>query len=229
MSYNIKDEITLIRFGQANKAEMMIPPGVAGYDPAYRSSIAYDPLLANKLLDRFGYKHGNDGYRTMPDGKPLVIQISREPQAIAQEMAELWKRGLDQIGIKAEFPSGKFTEHLKAAKECKLMMWGGAWGADFLDGENFLQLLYGPNAGLSNHGCYQSAAYDALYDQAKKIPPGPERDRVYAQMNRQMEADTAWVLGVTRSRNWLARPWIKGFKKHPILQADWQYMDVEKH
>ena len=28
------------------------------YDPAYRSSIPYDPELANKLLDRFGYKRG---------------------------------------------------------------------------------------------------------------------------------------------------------------------------
>ncbi len=24
------------------------------------------------------------------------------------------------------------------------------------------------------------------------------------------------------------RPWVKGFKKHPILHADWQYLDVEK-
>jgi ABC-type transport system substrate-binding protein len=229
MSYNTQDEINLIRFGQAAKAEMMIPPGVAGYDPNYRSSIPYDPELANKLLDYFGYKRGADGYRTLPNGQPLLIKIHREPQEIAQEMAELWKRGLDQIGVRAEFPSAKFTENLKAAKECRLMMWGGAWGADFPDGENFLQLLYGPNAGLSNHGCYQSAAYDALYDQAKKMPPGPDRDRIYQQMNRQMEADTAWVLGVTRVRNWLARPWIKGFKKHPILQADWQYLDVEKH
>jgi hypothetical protein len=30
-------------------------------------------------------------------------------------------------------------------------------------------------------------------------------------------------------RNELLRPWIKGYKKHPILQADWQYLDVEPH
>jgi hypothetical protein len=44
-----------------------------------------------------------------------------------------------------------------------------------------------------------------------------------------MEADAAWILGVVKVRNWVARPWVKGFKKHPILQADWQYLDVEKH
>jgi ABC-type transport system substrate-binding protein len=228
MSYNTKDEIALVRFGQANKAEMMIPPGVAGYDPAYRNSIAYDPALANKLLDYFGYKRGSDGYRTLPDGKPLVLKIHREARAIDQELAELWKRSLDQIGIKAEFPISKFSENLKAAKDCKLMMWGGSWSADFPDAENFLQLLYGPNARLSNHSCYQSPAYDALYDQLKVLPPGPERDRLVREMNRQMEADTAWVLNVVKVRNWVARPWVKGFKKHPILLADWQYLDMEK-
>jgi len=25
------------------------------------------------------------------------------------------------------------------------------------------------------------------------------------------------------------RPWILGFKKHPILQADFMYLDVEPH
>ncbi|HEX2531777.1 MAG TPA: ABC transporter substrate-binding protein, partial [Burkholderiaceae bacterium] len=229
MAYNTNEEIALIRNGQAVRAEMMIPPGVIGYDPAYRSSIRYDPVLANKLLDRFGYKRGADGRRTLPDGKPLVLRIHREAQVIYQEMAELWKRGLDQIGIRAEYPVSNFADNLKAATECKLMMWGGAWHADYPDGENFLQLLYGPNAGQGNNGCYQSPAYDALYKKAMALPPSPERNALYAQMSRQMEADTAWVLTVAKVRNWLSRPWVKGFKRHPVLHSDWQYIDVEKH
>lgn len=35
---------------------MFIPEGVNGYDPKYRSSVGYNPLLANKLLDYYGYK-----------------------------------------------------------------------------------------------------------------------------------------------------------------------------
>ncbi len=37
---------------------MLVPEGVQGFNPNYRSSVAYNPLLANKLLDRFGYKKG---------------------------------------------------------------------------------------------------------------------------------------------------------------------------
>lgn len=229
MVYNINDDVSIVRQGQAVRAEMMIPPGVVGYDPAYRSSIGYDPALANKLLDHYGYRRGADGYRTMPDGRPLVLVITRESAVIYQEIAELWKRGLDQIGIRAEQPTGNFADNLKAATECRLMMWGGAWNADFPDGENFLQLLYGPNVNQGNNGCYQSAAFDALYRQAIALPPGAERSALYAKMNRQMEADTAWSLTVMRIRNWVARPWVHGFKKHPVLHSGWEFLDVDPH
>jgi ABC-type transport system substrate-binding protein len=228
MAYSISDEIAQLRKGQAIKSEMIVPAGVLGHDPDYRSSIGYDPALANRLLDHFGYKRGADGYRTLPDGKPLLLKITTEAGASSKLISEIWKRGLDRIGIRVEFPVSNFADNLKAATECRLMMWGGAWHADFPEGENFLQLLYGPNAGQGNHGCYQSAAYDALYRKAVALPPGEERHALYAQMNRQMEADTAWSVHVSRVRNWLARPWVQGFKKHPILHADWPYLDVER-
>jgi len=227
--YNPQTEIELVRNGQAVLAEMVMPPAVAGFDPNYRSSMTYDPLLANKLLDYFGYRRGADGFRTLPDGKPLVLQIHREMDVRYAEIAELWKRGLDQIGIHAEFPVGNFQDNQKAAIECKLMMWNSAWNADYPDGENFLQLLYGPNAHQGNFSCYQSANFDALYKKAVALPPGPERTQLYAQMNRQMEADTPWRVNTTRVRDWVSQPWVEGFKKHPILNAEWQYMDIQAH
>jgi ABC-type transport system substrate-binding protein len=229
MAYSVNDEIALLRRGQASKAHMIVPAGVVGHDPSYRSSIAYEPELANRLLDRFGYKRGADGYRSLPDGKPLLLKIHTESSASSKVVSEIWKRGLDRIGIRAEFVVSNFADNVKAATECRLMMWGGAWHADFPEGENFAQLLYGANAGRGNHGCYQSPAYDALYRKAVALPPGAERNRLYVQMSRQMEADTAWSVHVSRVRNWLVRPWVKGFKKHPIMQSDWQYIDVEKH
>ena len=42
-----------------------------------------------------------------------------------------------------------------------------------------------------------------------------------------MEVDGAWNLQLSRERRWLTRPWVKGFKRHPILHAEWQYMDIQ--
>lgn len=229
MSYSNADEIAQMRLGQAIKAESMIPPGVVGYDVKYRSSIGYDIDLANKLLDRYGYKRGADGYRTLPDGQALLIRKTMEGAALYKIQAEIFKRGLDKIGLHVEFIIGNFADNMKAASTCKLAMWSSAWNADFPDGENFLQLLYGPKAGQGNHACYESAAYDALYRQAVALPIGEERNKFYRQMSRQMEADTPWIMHSIRIRSWLARPWVIGFKKHPILHSDWAYIDVEKH
>src|SRR5207302_3521137 len=73
MAYKVDDQIRIIRKGQAVRAQYPIPPGVAGHDPKYVSSIPYDPRAANALLERYGYKKGADGYRRQPNGEPLVI------------------------------------------------------------------------------------------------------------------------------------------------------------
>ena len=91
MAYKIDDQIRIIRKGQAIKAEFPIPPGVAGHDPNYKSSIQYDPQTANALLDKFGYKKGTDGYRSLPDGKPLVIRYSSRPTERDRQFDELVK------------------------------------------------------------------------------------------------------------------------------------------
>jgi ABC-type transport system substrate-binding protein len=72
MSFNLNEYIRILRKGQAVRAEMLVPAGVNGHNPNYRSSIGYNPVLANKLLDHFGYKKGMDGYRRFPNGKALT-------------------------------------------------------------------------------------------------------------------------------------------------------------
>ena len=228
MGFDLPAEIRVIAKNQEIQAQMPIPPGVVGFDASYRGVNQYDPVLANKLLDYFGYKKGSDGYRTLPDGKPLTIRQATGTAAIDREYSELWKRSMDAIGIRMLFEPGKFADTLKAAKACHVMMWQASWTADYPDGDNFMQLLYGPNTGESNNGCYESKAYDALYEKSLTLPPtSVERNRLFIDMSRQIEVDGAWNLHSSPIRNQLIRPWVKGYKKHPILQAEFVYMDVD--
>jgi ABC-type transport system substrate-binding protein len=227
MAYDVEKEIEVIRKGQAIHLEMPVPAGVVGYDPNYRSLNRHDPDLANKLLDYFGYKPGKDGWRTLPDGKPLVVRLSTEPSSTNRELDELWQKSLQTIGVRMESVVAPFADNRKSAKACKLQMWGQGWIADYPDADNFVQNFYGPNVGQSNNGCYESKAFDKFYEQSKALPDSPERNRLFLLMSRQMEVDGAQMLHVSRLRNELIRPWIKGFKKHPILQADFQYLDVD--
>ena len=227
MSYSIEDEIRVIRKNQAIKAESPIPPGVVGYDPTYRNHTTYDPVLANKLLDYFGYKRGADNWRTLPDGKPLVLTLWSQPEAISREYDELWQRDLQAIGIHFATEKIKFADMIQKGRACQLMFNGAAWTADWPVADNFLQLSYGPNIGEANYACYKSEAFDNYYRQAQKLPDSPERNRLYRAMARQLEVDSVWVMAVTRYKNTLFYPWLQGYKKHPILHAPWPFMDID--
>jgi len=226
MGYNLDEEIRVIRKNQAVAVEMPIPPGVVGHDPSYRSINRYDPALANKLLDHFNYRRASDGYRALPDGKPLTLKYASGTSALERAFQELWRKSMQAIGIRMEFQVTKFADQVKAAKACQLMMAGFAWGADYPDGDNFMQLLYGPNSHQSNNGCYESKAFDAFYVKSTRMPDSPERNHLFLEMTRQMEVDGAWSLHVARERNQLVWPWTLGYKKHPILNAEFVYMDV---
>lgn len=225
MSFNVDEYIRILRKGQAVKAEMLVPAGVNGHNPKYRSSIGYNPSLANKLLDHFGYKKGADGYRNLPNGKALVLKINTESGSSSLMYSELWKKNLDAIGVRADFRVSNFADNLKAATQCQYMIWGGAWHADYPEGENFTQLLYGPNVGRGNQSCYSSSAYDGLYKQAMQQPP-EKRMPYYEKMSRQIEADNPLILQDTRIRNWVIQSHVQGFKAHPIMNSNWQYLDI---
>ena len=227
MAYKIDDQIKIIRKGQAIKAEFPIPPGVAGHDPNYKSTIQYDPQTANALLDKFGYKKGKDGYRSLPDGAPLLIRYSSGPSERDRQFDELVKRSLDSIGIRVEIHKERFPELIKLAKQCRIMMQGAAWIADYPDGDNFMQLLYGPNTGQSNNACYQSPEFDARYKKSRLMPDSPERNTLYREMARLMEAHTPWMLADSRYRNVLQQPHVVGYKKHPVMHAEWLYIDFD--
>ena len=227
MAYKVEDMIRIIRKGQSVRAQYPIPPGVAGHDPDYRASIPYDPRAANALLDKFGYRKGPDGYRRMPNGDALVIRFSSTPTERDRQYDELMKRSLDSIGVRLEIHKDRFPELIKLENQCRLMMRIAAWIADYPDGDNFMQLLYGPNSGQSNNACYRSDEYDRRYEKSRLLPHGPERDRLYREMTRVMETDTAWLLADSRYRNVLLQPRVKGFTKHPVLHTEWLHIDLD--
>jgi oligopeptide transport system substrate-binding protein len=204
-----------------------IPPGVVGHDPNYRGIIKYDPVEANALLDKFGYKKGRDGWRTLPDGKPLVIRYASRPDSLWRQMDEMWKKAFDSIAIRMEVQKDKFPELLKLEKQCKLQMRTASWIADYPDADNFMQLLYGPNSYQSNNGCAVIPEYDSRYKLTQQLPAGPERDKLYREMARIAEVYAPWRLDISRYRNMLVQPRVLGYKKHPVLPVEWQYIDVD--
>ena len=114
MAYDVDNEIRVLRQGQAIPATQIIPPGLLGHDPTRNRRADYDPAAARALLDKFGYKVlGPGGYRTRPDGSPLVLKLGSPPDSESREFDELWKRSMDAVGIRIEFVKQKWPDLLK--------------------------------------------------------------------------------------------------------------------
>ncbi len=190
LGYNSAEDVALMKKGLAIPAVTPLPPNVLGYDAAYRSPVAYDPALANALLDRYGYRKAADGFRTQPDGKPLTLVMHSESSTVGRLRDELWRKNLGAIGLKVVFKSDKKTEIIKASRLGSVMMFETNWVADFPDGDNFYQLLYGPNSGRANYARFNLPAYNQRYEQTRSMGDSPRRTALYDELAQIIHAYT---------------------------------------
>ncbi len=228
LAYNVDEEIRVIRQGQAFPATQVIPPTVSGHDPKLDGRKVYDPAAAKALLDRFGYRdRDGDGYRELPDGRPLVLKLASAPSAIDRQYDELRKRSADAVGLKLEFVKQKWPDLLKAARLGQIQMFTLGNINTTPEGFGFLGLLYGPNGGFSNLARFRLPEYDRLYEQARAMPLGAEREKVMQRMNELVSAYAPWNITVFRYENVLVQPWIGAYKYSGFTQHPWPYLDVD--
>ena len=229
LGYNSAEDIAQMKKGLALPAVTPLPPNVLGYNPAYRSPVAYDPALATALLERYGYRKGADGFRTLPGGKPLTLVMHSESSTVGRLRDELWRKNLNAIGLKVVFKSDKKTEIIKASRLGSVMMFETNWVADFPDGDNFYQLLYGPNSGRANYARFNLPAYNQRYEQARLLGDSPQRTALYDDMAQIIHAYTPWVLLTHPISADLQQPWLKNYRRHPVEFTNWRYLDVDAH
>ncbi len=228
MGFNTPDLIKVWYQNQATPATQPVPPDVSGHIAGLDVHVPFDPATARALLDKLGYKdRDGDGFRELPDGKPLTLTMASQPTSRDRERDELWKRSMDAIGIRVDFIKQKWPDLLKMARAGQLQLWQVGWITTAGDGDAFMQLLYGPNAAQSNLGRFRNAQYDELYRKSKGVPPGREREELYAKMDRIAAGYSPMDLGVYRVENTLARPWLVGYKKNIYVEHGWKYYDID--
>jgi peptide/nickel transport system substrate-binding protein len=68
----------------------------------FTRDIEYDPEEANAILDRLGLARGADGFRTRPDGEPIIINLQYSIQFGPATRHELAKEYWEAVGIRVE-------------------------------------------------------------------------------------------------------------------------------
>ena len=222
-------EITMVRRGQAIPAQAIIPPLVTGYDPKLKTEMSeYSVARAKALLDLYGYTDKNgDGWRDLPDGQPLVLEYSSQPDQLSKQLQELWRKAMASVNVKIEFKIAKWPEQLKASRAGKLMMWGVAWSAANPDGSYFLDLMYGPNKGQANHARFDLPALNALYKRQLVMADGPERDALIHEAKVLGVAYMPYKVNSHRIITDLLHAQVVGYRRHPFMRDFWRYVDID--
>ncbi len=229
LAYDGEREIRLLRRGQGIHPQTILPPGIPGYDASIRTEMSQHSLpRAKALLDLYGYVDKNgDGWRDRPDGSPLVLEHRAETTQLSRENQQLWQKALTAVNIKSEFSVKQWQENIKASRAGQLMMWSTGWVAALPDASYFLDVVYGPNKGMSNHARMNLPELNALHEKQRVMPDGPER---FALVQQALKLGVAYMpmKATTHPINsWLTHSGVVGYVPHPFIRDYWRYMDVE--
>jgi len=230
LAIDVDREIRVVRRGQAIPAQSPLVPHTTGYDPAFKSEMSeYSTAKSRALLDLYGYvDRDGDGWRDLPDGSPLVLQIASNPDPLSRQFDELWKKNMDAVGIRLQFEQGKWPEQLKQARAGKLMLWTLGGTADAPDGQGSLARFHGPQAGGQNLARFKRPEMDAIYERMSELPDGPERDALFLKAKLLAAAYMPYKFHVHRIANDVAHPWLQGYRR-PVFWQGWYHMaDIDE-
>ncbi len=100
-----RDEINEVAFFGLGEAKQYIgfSPAPSFVDPKWSQYFAqYDPAMANTLLDEVGMMDTDgDGFRELPNGDKLVLNLQFSTQGIAGQVVELVGQSWAEVGIQS--------------------------------------------------------------------------------------------------------------------------------
>jgi len=229
LAVDLEREIRIARRGMAIPAQSPLIPYTTGYDPKFKSENSeYNPARAKALLDLYGYVDRNgDGWRELPDGRPLLLQSATQPDQRSRQLNDLWQKNMTAIGIQVEFKPAKWPENLKAARAGKLQMWGVASSAAGGDGQGILERYYSPSAGQGNLARFKLPAFDAVFDKLTLLPDGPEREALFLQAKLIAVAYMPYKLHCHRYVADMMYGSVQGYRRPAYWQEWWHMVDVE--
>jgi oligopeptide transport system substrate-binding protein len=188
-----KDEaIRLALKGQADKANGVLPPGVAGYNPDVKP-LAFDPAKAKQLLAEAGF----------PDGKgfPALTFSFRQDYPHVQQTAEVIAEQLKRnLNITVQLRPMEWGQFLKERTNKTMPFSHLRWGADYLDPQNFLSTLLhtsklenGKESHPENGVGYNNTEFDGLCDTADVEQDSKKRMELYRQAEQIAIDEAPWV------------------------------------
>ena len=228
------DKPLLIKDITNDRAQLMsqpLPPGIPGYNPSITDPYPYNPTKAKALLKAAGYS-----------GQPITLIYPSNTQDHIRT-AEIVQTELKAVGLNVTIQGTSQVGNYWPLEDNDKGNWNIAWTdwfQDYPDAQDFLfNLLSNQACGATNVGCFDNAQFEKLVDTADALPASQQATRVqdYQQAEQIAVQQAPWVLLYDEWNDDLVQPWLTPAPTgknlmvylHPILQPEYQLMNVKAH
>jgi len=235
-----EESISIFRNGRGIAMQGPLPPGIFGYregeaginghvydwvnDRPRRKSIEE----AQQLLVEAGYPGG----RKAGSGKPLIVNFDSTGSGPEVKASFDWMRKqFEKIQVQLVVRNTDYNRFQDKMLKGTAQMFQWGWNADYPDPENFLFLLYGPNAKAGKNGenaaNYANPRFDALFEQMRSMENGPRRLEIIDEMVEILREDVPWVSGFHPKQFGLYHAWYKNIKPNLMANNTLKYARVD--
>jgi ABC-type transport system substrate-binding protein len=222
MAFDRDEYIELFLNGRGQAAMGPIPPGFPTYDPAL--------VNPNARFDLEGARAKVEEARQVHGGPlPPISLLMPGTDTSVRQMAEYTKKQMARIGIEVRVEYRTWARFQEMIDQKQAQFYALGWIADYPDEQTFLQLFWTKNASPGpNSANYSNPEYDALYERAITMNPGPERDELYRRMQRIVMDDTPWLLTFFPVSYTLYYDWVKNLVGNEYAHGIRKFLELDE-
>ena len=238
IAFDFEEYVSIFEDDRAQVNFSAVVPGLFGHDLVTTNPVVYTQQEgrnrrksldeARRLLAEAGYPEGRDA----KTGKPLVLNYDTQGVGPGYQARLDWTaKQFAKLGIQIEIRNtdyNRFQDKMRKGA-AQFFFWG--WLADYPDPENFLFLLYGPNAKARTDGenaaNYANPEYDRLFDRMKDMDNTPERAAIIRRMIEIMQQDSPLLWGWSEEFGGAYHQWLHNGKPSNIIRDQLPYLRID--
>ncbi len=240
IAVDFEEFVSIFANGRGIVAQGPIPPGISG---AREGKDAINPhvydwvdgkprrkpiAVARALMREAGYPDGRD----TESGTGLVLNLDAITAGPGSKARFDWlRKQFGKLGINLVVRATDYNRFQEKVRKGTAQIYQWGWNADYPDPENFMFLLYGPNAKFERNGenasNYANAKFDRLFEAMKNMENGEPRQRLIDQMVKVARRDSPWLWGYHPLAFSLHHDWYKNAKPNLMANNQLKYKRID--
>lgn len=211
--------IEVVQKGNSERAAGFMPPGIPGHNEELEP-ISFDTEQAKQLIVES--KYGS------VDNLPPVVYYSPFQLSPADEaMIGMWQLNLG-VPVEAQIIE-ELGEWLELSHRRELQLFSSGWQADYIDPQNFLEILFHSQS-EDNNFAYANAEVDDALEKAQVEQDDNLRLKMYQDIEKLILADLpAAPFDQGSRKHMLVKPYVEGYYLAPIGIHVWKDISIKPH